>query len=402
MADAAACYVTPSSVIPRGTAFDIVSRFWSIDALEGTSELTDPDEVTVTVLAPDGTETVYSGSELANPAYGVFVLSLGPQLPTGIYHVSCKGTGAVDAESADETFTISPNAVDTPDPPPRPVIGPCTQWISGQDVANCTRVDYGNQPVVFDAAAYNASLALYEISGRRFPGICERKVRPCRQDCGCGFGGPISSGFGPWYWSSTGSGWGWCNESGDRCGCSPMSKVKLAGYPVVEIVQVLIDGAALPEFDAGTGARNWRLDKWRYLVRMDDPGPPVQPQRWPGCQNLSLDDDQPGTFAVTYKWGSDVPQLGRDAAVELANQLWLACGGAGNCILPLGATRVVRQGIEVDRSLLAQWMDPKKPTGLINLDTFLAAYTGGQRSGRRSALWSPDVQAFARRVGINE
>lgn len=411
MADAAACYVTPGSVVTRGTAFNVVCRFWSVDPIEGTSTLADPDEVEIRILAPDSTVQTFAGSspKVSNPAYGVFVLALDPQLPTGIYYASCIGSGGVDAQSGDEAFTIVDSTVDDPSaPPPRPVMGPCTQWITGQDVANCARAAGGDTnpviPAAFETAAYNASLALFEISDRRFPGICTRTVRPCRADCGCWMAGPPSYGFGPWFWTSVPygyGGWAWYNENGDKFGCSPMSKVKLAGYPVVEILSVVIDGEELSEFDPDSGARNWRLDKWRYLVRMDSPGPPVQPKFWPSCQNMSLDADQPGTFAIQYRWGQDVPQLGRDAAVELAYQFYLQCSGA-SCVLPAGATRVVRQGIEIDRGLLANWMNPSQGTGLVQLDTFLQAYAGGKRAGRRSAIWSPDVQSFARRVGIND
>jgi hypothetical protein len=111
-----------------------------------------------------------------------------------------------------------------------------------------------------------------------------------------------------------------------------------------------------------------------------------------------LDDDQPGTFSVRYKWGIDPPALARDAAVELANQLYLQCSNQ-ECKLPTGVTQVTREGIVIERGLLANWADPKKATGLVSTDLFLQAYAGGQRSGRRGAVWSPDRQRFARSVG---
>lgn len=406
--------VSPSDVVSRGDEVVLVARFWLVDALTGKAEAADPASVLFTVLAPDETTQTFDGLDpnVSNPSYGVYELLLEPQLPTGTYHANASASGGsgssegFDAQSPDAAWQVVESAVDVAAPPPRPTMGPCTQWISGADVAACARVDYGQNPGVFDTAAYDASMALYEISGRQFPGICERKVRPCRDSCGCWLNGPISYGMGPWFWTSVpwgfGGAWGWYSERGDRFGCSPMSKVRLAGYPVVQILSVTIDGVALPEFDPDTGARNWRLDKWRYLIRMDVPGVdggPATPRFWPGCQNMSLDDTEPGTFSIGYRWGTDVPQLGRAAAVELANQFWLACGGQ-ECQLPVGVTRAVRQGIEIDRGLLANFLDKTKPTGLVQLDTFLGAYSGGQRGGRKSALWSPDVQAFARRAGV--
>lgn len=408
--------VSPADVVSRGDEVALTARFWEVDVLTGALTPVDPPSVAFTLLAPDETTTTFTdlSPNVTHAEEGVFVCVVPPQLPSGTYHANAVGyagsseTGGFIAQTGDEAWQVIESGVDVPVLPPRPTMGPCTQWITGADVANCARADYGQSPHVFDTAAYNASMALYEISGRQFPGICERTVRPCRDDCGCWANGPISFGMGPWFWTTVpwgfGGAWAWYNERGDSFGCKPMSKVRLAGYPVVQILSVTIDGTELPEFDPDSGFRNWRLDKWRYLIRMDTPGvngATATPNLWPSCQNMSLDDDQPGTFAVQYRWGTDVPQLGRDAAVEIANQLYLACGGQ-DCVLPAGVVRAVRQGIEIDRGLLANWLDPKKETGLVNLDVFLQAYCGGQRRGRKSALWSPDLQQFARRVGVNE
>lgn len=388
----------------RGTAFALIERFWAVDPLTGIGTLTNPTTVVLIIESPDNATTTYTFAidpEITNPSVGVFLAVLDPQLPVGVYRWRWEGTGAVEAAS-EGFFEVMESAVLDPAQPKTPVVGPCSPWISGQDVAACAQVDYDGQPWIFDSVAVTAGAALYEISGRMFPGVCQRIVRPCRSGCGCWLSGPSSFGFGPFWWTGTpfgfGGGWQWFNETGDSFGCSPMSKIRLGGYPVRSITQVLIDGVDLPEFDVGTGARNWRLDKWRYLVRMNAPGDPAQPRWWPGCQDLSLDADQPGTFEITYEWGQMVPELGRQAAMEIAQQLYLSCGGA-NCVLPPGVTRVVRQGIEIERGLLANWMDPSKPTGLVNTDTFLAAYWQGSRGGRRAAVWSPDQQPFARAVG---
>ncbi len=169
-----------------------------------------------------------------------------------------------------------------------------------------------------------------------------------------------------------------------------MSTVRLSGYPVTEIVEVLIGGEVV---DPAT----YRLDGWRRLVRLDDPGPPVVRRFWPSCQNLALNSDQPGTFEVTYKSGVQPPQIGRDAAAELACQLWQQCAGS-DCVLPGGVTKVTRQGVEIDKVALGSWFEPGVSTGMVTVDSFLAAYwkKGG---GRRPAFWSPDVQAMARTVG---
>lgn len=379
----------------------------TLDALFGGNAPANPAYVEFDVELPDETVVTYvfgTDAAVTNPGVGSFECAIGVPAQVGEIRWRAIGAGSSSDEPEETiygTVYVIPSAVDpTPPRPPGPTLGPCQTWITGEDVAGCTQIEYGSNPAVFDTVAYEASMALFEISGRQFTGLCERTVRPCRQACGC-FGAPSSLGFGPWYWTGSpwgyGAAWGWYNETGDQFGCKPMSYVKLAGY-AREILEVRIDGVVMPEYDVDTGVRNWRLDKWRYLVRMDDPGNPFDTTRfWPGCQNMSLDDDQPGTFSVQYKWGVEPPQLARSAAIEIANQLFLACGG-DVCVLPAGVTKVTRQGIEVERGLLANWFDPKKPTGLVNTDLFLKAYNPN-RNRRRSAVWSPDVQQYARKVG---
>jgi hypothetical protein len=366
----------------------------------------DPSTVEFRVRLPDGTlhEYHYPSAQVARTGTGEYDLLLSPALLPlpGEYHYDAVGTGDVQAVLSAE-FVVAPSSVVPPDPISGPQQGPCQAWISGEDVAACCGADPGSSSL-FDGVAYEASMALYAISGRQYTGLCERTVRPCRSGCSCW--GERALGLTPWSWAAGAWGyagvpgaWGfsWWNENGDSCGCGSLSRVKLAGYPVREIVEVLIDGDVLDPVDE-QGNPNYRLDGWRWLTRMDAPGPPVLPRRWPSCQNMALDSDQAGTFEVTYLSGIDPPPIGRTAAAELACQLFLACGGGAGCQLPAGVTRVVRQGVEIDRNLLQNWFDRSKSTGLVALDLFLASYWNA-RGGRRPAVWSPDVQQFAKRLG---
>lgn len=283
-----------------------------------------------------------------------------------------------------------------------PVLGPCTSWITGDEVAACPPcADLGSDAaVLLETAAVEASMALYELSGGRFNGVCEATRRPCRTATSCW--DPITGSAWSWQYDSISGFWGWWRE-GERsalCGCQPLSIVKLPGYPVREIVEVKIDGTVLPELD-DDGKRNYRLDNNTDLVRMDSPGPPLQRRFWPACQQLGLDDDELGTFSVTYTWGIDPPELGRRAAAQLACELVFSCAdGDGNCVLPDGITKITRQGIEVNRQLLLGFFDPTKPTGLSSVDLFIAAYVRSGMVGKLpAAVWSPDVQQFARSTG---
>lgn len=299
-----------------------------------------------------------------------------------------------------------------------PVQGPCVSWITGDDVALCAGADAGSDATVFDEVAIEASSLLFELSGRQFTGGCEQTVRPCRTGGCAGWAGSIAQGVNPIYWWGNypigGNVWGWWSWGAGEaasalCGCGGISRAKLSGYPVTDIVSVTVNGDDVPEFDSD-GDRNWRLDNWRWLTRMwkpnaTDPSNPTA-RYWPSCQNLALDDDQPGTWSITYRYGVVPPLAGLKAAAELAYQLWLACSGADTCALPAGVVKLVRQGVTIDRALFLSWGrvrkslkdDPTWSTGLPQVDAFLSAYNpAGQR--RRSVVWSPDVQQFARKVG---
>src|SRR5260221_14608836 len=133
----------------------------------------------------------------------------------------------------------------------------CSPWISGADVAECCNVEDASDSSVFDASAEVASEILFNLSIRRYPGTCERVVRPCWVGCGCPWQ-VLSRGYIVWnpYWLNAWGGygsWAWGLDGYDQsCGCRPLSKGLLAGY-VNEIVEVLIDGAVV-------GPNTYRVD----------------------------------------------------------------------------------------------------------------------------------------------
>ena len=254
--------------------------------------------------------------------------------------------------------------VSTPAAPSR---GPCQPWITAADVAEVCTLE-GTAAVIYDLPAEVASDVLFELSGRQFPGVCERTVRPCE--------GPRCPNWDR-LWPGT-LYWGWA------CGCCEVSKIPLAGYPIRAVTEVKINGDVIDPAD-------YRLDRNRWLVYLEDPATGL-PQSWPGCQRLDRDDTEDGTFSVTYEYGAAVPAAGLLAAAELACQLATAATG-GECALPPGTTRVTRQGITVDLE--------KAQAALMSLplvSLFLATYNpAGLR--RRSSMWSPDLQPFAQQVG---
>ncbi len=268
----------------------------------------------------------------------------------------------------------------------------CSPWITGVDVAECCAVDC-DDPSQFDNAAIQASDILFQLSARQFAGTCEQTVRPCRTQCDC-WGFQVLS-RGHIVWGNQWGWWGWNYWTGDcwenSCGCTPLSTVTLAGYPVQAVTEVLIDGAVV---DPAT----YRLDRQRNLVRVSDPPEPDVALRWPACQNMALPDTEEGTFSVTYTYGRTPPAEGVAAAGQLACEIYKACIGQ-ECALPSGITRIARQGVVIEKPAFVTWgfqsgksrgLPRGWVTGLPLVDNFLNAHARNGLS-RRPTVWSPAV-----------
>lgn len=247
--------------------------------------------------------------------------------------------------------------------------GPCSLWVTGEDVAaTCDALDSSGDPTVYDNAAQEASDVLFALSGQQFAGECGPvTVRPCAGPCGCWPPGRVDVG-----WHQRQCGW--------------LSQVKLSGYPIREITEVLIDGAVIDPAE-------YRLDGRRYLTRLADAD--GRAQRWPACQRLDLAETEEGTFAVTYTYGQDPPLLGIEAAQQLACQIAAAGPDAsGDCALPDGTVVVTRQGVTIELDRFIE--DGISALPLVGL--FLQTYNPA-RLRKRSTVWSPDIAPHARQVG---
>lgn len=269
----------------------------------------------------------------------------------------------------------------------------CTPWIDGSDVAACCSVE-STSDLIFDTVATEASEMLFQLSGRQFPGECEKTARPC-SDCGCNWQ-VLSRGFVVWpgMWGYWDWGLGSWSYNDNPWGCRPLSRVKLSGYPVKEISEVKINGDVVD-------ASDYRLDQQRYLTRLDGGW-------WPGCQNLSLPDTDSGTWSVTYTYGADPPQLGLSAAAQLGCELYKACAGQA-CALPTGVTRTTRQGVTIEKLAFTTWAylpasrirggrAPGWQTGMPLVDAFLNTMNPTGRS-RQPVFWSPGKRQYAPKVG---
>lgn len=382
----------------RGNNLTIVQRFYTVDPITRVSTPADPTAVVFSVTQPDGTTVAYVfgvDGNVTNPEVGLYLCELATPLPTGYYTWRATGTGAVVAAN-EGSFQILESGTILDGVPEVAEYGPCQQWINAEDVlALCaeTAITDANA-YLFDSAASIGSSAMWDLTGRQFDGVCERTVRPCTTRCGC-FGVGVM-GLGPWYWGggfgyglgaplSPSGGW-WFNECGDSCGCGYVPTVRLPGYPVREIREVKIGGEVV---DPDT----YRLDRRRELVRLSTP---TDPRFWPSCQDLTLDDSEPGTFSVRYLWGAGVPELAKQAAAQIACEIYKNLNG-DPCRLPSGATKVVRQGITIDRITNFAQFFRTGATGLPLVDLAIATFNPSAMR-RRPAVFSPDLQQFGRQV----
>lgn len=245
---------------------------------------------------------------------------------------------------------------------------PCQPWIDPDDVADCCGILAGSDNAeALTAAADSASAILFQLTGNRYTGTCERTVRPVGPD---------------FCWAPRLT---WRDRHS-------LSRVKLAGY-VTAIVEVLIG----PDLVDPLG---YRIDDHRYLTRMA--GADGNAQRWPVNPRLDLPIGEEGTFAITYEHGLQPPGAGVAAASSLACELYRACPAPGDtpgeCRLPAGAKRIVRQGVTVEIVSALAAMLKTGATGLTAVDAFLAVYA---TTSRKSAIWSPDIRPFARPEGIS-
>ncbi len=382
-----------------------------------TGQPADPNEVTFFVRSPAGSVTAYvlgtdaevekvdndvEGSQWFGATEGFFICTLLNVNMAGVWPYRPEGEWDEGSSAFEYEFEIEASSTIAP-VTSGPQFGPFVLWCDPQDVIDRCPSAAGSDTGLLDGFCLAASQVLYELSGRQYVGLSQPvTVRPQASNCGCWPWNETWHSWGqiPWgYWSfDYGLGlWSGCGALGQVAysGCEPVSRVELAGYPVREIVQVKIGGDVVDP-------TLYRLDMNRYLVRMRD-SENVNAW-WPSCDIQNLPDTEPGTFSITYRYGIDPPQIGHMAAAALACELWKATpSGGGDCQLPVGVRRSVRQGLTVDRSLFAQWTrDPKTgawAVGIPEVDTFLNSYNpSGLR--RTASVRSPWVKPFPLRPGV--
>jgi hypothetical protein len=377
--------------VSSGAAFEAVAETGET-GLVGTIELRIDDNDGVTVVAASAANIIELGSTGVYSAERTAPVTASLQQYTLIWSLD----GSFDPETViTEDLLVGAATAEALPPIDPPAgggvgVGPCSSWITGDDVAAC-HTEIGTDTSLLDSAAESAVQLLFEKSGRQFSGLCERTVRPCGQSSCFPTPQILEGGYVVWPYSWNGQAW-WGDE-GRWCGCTPLSKVRLPGYPVRAVSQVVIDGDVVDPSE-------YRLDGNQWLLRLRDAD--GERTYWPSCQNLDDPTTEAGTWAVTYTYGQEAPQAGADAAAELAWQIYLACPGVsgGTCKLPTGSTRVTRTGVTIEMKAFTAWAFGREgwKTGLPLVDLFLNTYNPhGIR--RRGAIISPDVKPYAYETG---
>lgn len=258
--------------------------------------------------------------------------------------------------------------------------GPCSPWTPTWPGGECNVLLLTGAAEVTGVAVQAASEVLYHATAQRF-GLCEVKLRPCRQSCWSSFPWHNWWQWGtypqPYWWNGTWYNLACGNCPDDSCSCVALDETTLPG-PVNSVVEVKLDGVVLVE------GVDYRIDDYRKLVRLGG-------NLWPFCQDMTLDDTEVGTWSATVNFGEPVPALGSLAVGELATEIvkYLLCL---ECQLPQGVVDISRQGISMS---IANITDLLK-TGFVNLrmcDLFIR-FTNPNGLKARSFAYDIDGPVF--------
>lgn len=231
--------------------------------------------------------------------------------------------------------------------------GPCSPWAEvadfrGGDPGCAPWNDQGKYPDdMVEGALLAASEAMFQLGGRRWPGVCSDTVQP--SSCAIvprrphlGFGG--------------------CCTGGRMIG--------LGSYPIVAVSEVLVDGVVVDPGD-------YEVIDWQFLHRKG--GDP-----WPCCNRRPAEGD-PWPLTVSFTFGDAPPRLGILGTVALARELAKSTCGE-ECGLDARATSVSREGTTVTFPSLAEVLTATEGsgTGIAEVDLFVHAHNpnGLRRRGR--------------------
>jgi len=268
-----------------------------------------------------------------------------------------------------------------------PTTVPCEPWTTDEEVRRCC---VGLDPAYDLTFAINfASEILFRLSGRQYPGQCERTVQPClANNCGCdgaGFNGFVVD---DWWWAlHQYPTWpvqyqGGFANIGACCGSCCIPTVALP-ISVNEIIEIVIDGVVLDP-------SAYKIQAYRRVARVDGEG-------WPCSNDLTIDaspyvgppdGSKDGSWQITYGVGKPVPEGGRYAASIFACQIAKNQCGSDDCVLPQRLKSITRQDVEMAFADPLEFLD-NGMTGIYEVDLWLQSVNpNGLR--RRSRVYRAD------------
>lgn len=213
---------------------------------------------------------------------------------------------------------------------------------------------YESAVVSMEAAKSLAVEVLWALSGRQFC-LQEAVVRPCPAAPVTGVVDRLT--YTPSYDLYSLFDYGWsligCGCVG-RCVSSGPSMVHLDG-PVYAIEEVLIGDEV--------------LDETEYVLE-GDVLYRTGAAWWPS-QDMTRPAGEPGTWQVTYLWGSEPPPGTAKLAGLLTAEFYAACTG-GKCRLPRTVSEVSRQGV-THRVVNPSDIYATGKTGIPEIDLWLSA-----------------------------
>jgi hypothetical protein len=254
-----------------------------------------------------------------------------------------------------------------------PQLGPCGPWIDEDAVTACCDglVETVDPTLMAQAIAMSTNI-LFRLSGRQFPGICERTVRPCFGDnCGCGVDRFDRLRYGwdgmndwPWQFPT------WPVLIGGEmfnvgcCGGRCHLECVTLPSPVSSVTEVVIDGVVLDP-------SAYRVVQYRQLCRVDGGS-------WPCSQDYTKDSspgspDAVGSWQITYSYGRGPGIDGQMAAAIFACEIAKARCGADNCVLPQRLKEIVRDGVTMEFADALDFLTVTKPprVGIYEVDMWL-------------------------------
>lgn len=262
---------------------------------------TDPTTTTLTVTAPDGTETTPAPTHDGDGEYHHDQLLD----QSGRWTFAWVGTGDVPA-SFTETIIVL-------DPAKTGGAGVCEPWITWDDVTLLC----SNAPTFPDETAETmqaialdyAQTIVDALSCDQF-GVCIIAASPCSTRC-----------------------LQLCRH-GRRCSCGRYEKVRLGTEPIVQVFSVTIDGERLDP-------SAYRVDDFEWLVRTDD-------DVWPRCQDMEAAAGSDSTWEVEWAYGRPIDNAARLALAMFTCQIGKQILDDDDCELPPGTTTASRDGVTVN------------------------------------------------------